>query len=224
MAFKSYFEAQVLGGLLELEEYLKTTEKYLLDVATDKGACLDEQANALPSEERNEFYERNIDFYRTYAETFPMILRNSFLVSAYSLLEHKMAFICKQLQKDKGLPISWKDLNGNTLEQFKKYCNLASLPFSFNNQAWQEIKRYAKVRNCIVHRNGLLSEFEDKEDLIPYLTRKGIISQHTIEQEIALTGEFCKEVVKAIGVFLNGVIEAHDFQSKSEKETNIKEV
>jgi hypothetical protein len=219
MAFKSYFEARVLGGLLELEEYLKATEKYLLDVSTGREAWLDEQAEALRPEERNEFYERNIDFHRIYAEIFPRILRNSFLVSVHSLLEHKMDFVCKRIKEERQISISWSDLKGNEPERFKLYCRLANLGFPFNDSAWQQIKYYSMVRNCIVHTNGLLAEFQckGKRGFITYLTDWGIISQ---KQEIELTPKFCEDVIKTIRVFLNKVIEVYELDRKRQKQVS----
>lgn len=173
----------------------------------------------LPPEERDEFGEFYSDTYWDYAETFPTILRNSFLVSTYSLLEQKMAFICEQLQKDKSLTVSWKDLKGDTLEQFKKYCNLASLPLSFNNQAWQEINNYSLVRNCIVHNNGLIEGFREERKLHAYAKAKNIISKELIRKQIILTEQFCEEVIKTIKAFLIKVLEAYESQRETQKQT-----
>jgi len=222
MAFKSYFEAQVLGGLLELEEYLKTTEKYLLDVTTDRGAWLDEQAEALPPEERNEFYERNIDFYRAYADIFPMILRNSFLVSALSLLDHKMWRFYKQLKRENLIQSSWDNIKGSFFEPFKKCCKEARLPLSFGDTTWQEIKKYYLVRNCIVHNSGLIKGAKHEQQLRAYVAKRNLISNDTIQEEIALTEKFCEEVIKTIRAFLMKTYEAYydELQRQKQKPDN----
>ncbi len=203
----------------ELEEYLKITEEYLHKAKTDFETWFDEKTRGFTPKERNEFYELYGADYWQYAETFPRILRNSLFVSAYSLLEYEMAVICKWLKKDKQLPISLSDLRGDTPDQFKNYCKLACLEFPFNSRPWQEINNYRRIRNCIVHNRGLIKEFQDKDNkgFISYLTKKGVILQDTNDQEIALTEQFCKEVVKTIADFLNKVVEAHDSQSRSEK-------
>ena len=217
MAFKSYFEAQVLGGLLELEEYLKTTEKYLLDVTTDRGAWLDEQAEALPPEERNEFYERNIDFYCAYADIFPMILRNSFLVSVHSLLEHKMDLVCKRIKEERQIASNWDDSRrGNALHKFKRYFKHAGLELTDND--WQEINNYRIIRNCIVHNRGLIKGARQERELRYYITRKNIISQDTIREEIALTEQFCREAIKTIWEFLMKTYEAYYDELQRQKQ------
>jgi hypothetical protein len=204
-----YFRAY--ARLDELKKYLDITEKYLQKAKVEFEAWSDERVKELPAEQRQEFYDFYQDDYWQYAEKFPRILRNSFLVSAHSLLEYEIKLICSRLKKEQQIPISLSDLKGDTiLDRTKLYCKLAGLDFPFNDPTWKEIKQYSKVRNCIVHTNGLLKEFQDKDKkgLIPYLTKKGIISQDTIEQEIALTEQFCAEVVETIQAFLENLYKA----------------
>lgn len=204
----------------ELKRYLDITEKYLKKAKDDFEVHLDEQwkkisnSNLDPKDinELNDFYNEE---YWLYSEIFPRILRNSFFVAIHSLLEYKMGLVCKRINEERKIPISWSDLRGDTPKQFKLYCKLAHLEFPFSNPAWQQIKYYSKVRNCIVHTDGLLAEFQckDKRGFITYLTGEGIISQ---KQEIALTPNFCENVVKTMRVFLNKVIEVYDSQKKWE--------
>lgn len=194
--------------LEELKEYLHITETYLKKALVDFKARSDEKVKELQPDERDVYYDYYQDLYWRYEEKFPRILRNSFLVAAYSLLEYEMSLICNRLKDERQIPISFSDLKGDLLDRTKSYCKLASLALPYNDPIWQEIKNYSKVRNCIAHTNGLLKEFQDKKDLIPYLTKKGIISQDTIEEEIALTAPFCEEVIKTMQDFLNKVYEA----------------
>lgn len=203
--------------LHELEEYLKTVEKYLQKAKTDFETWADEQEKKLSPEERDEFYEFYGDEYWRYSERFPRILRNSFLVSAHSLLEYEMAIICKWLKKDKQIPISWRDLKGDTLERFKSYCKLTGLAYPYNDETWQEIKYYVKVSNCVVHENGLIKKFETDQNFIDYITERDIISHDTIEQEIALTEQFCREVIKNMWTFLSKLSEAYELQRRRQK-------
>jgi hypothetical protein len=188
----------------ELKKYLDVTEKYLQKAKAEFEARSDEQIKELPDEKRQEFYDFYQDDYWQYAEKFPRILRNSLLVSAISLLEYEINVICESLKKKQDIRINLNDLRGDALERTRKYFQNAGLELPFNNHIWREINHYYKVRNCIVHTNGLIMElqYKDRKDLIPYLTRKGIISEDTIKKEIALTTQFCKEVIETIQVFL----------------------
>jgi len=204
-----YFFAYLRLG--ELEKYLDTSENYLQKAKEEFVARADEQVKNLPPEQRQEFYEFYQDDYWRHEEKFPRILRNSFLVSALSLLEYEMNVICRRLKKEQQRRISWRNLKFDVLEQFKEYCNLAGLSLSYDNPTWQDINNYYMVRNCIVHNSGLIKELPDKDrkDLIPYLNRKHLISQDTIEQEIALTEQFCKEVINTMQDFLANVYTAY---------------
>ena len=201
-----YFRAY--ARLDELKKYLDITEKYLQEAKDDFQTWADEKAKKLSPGERNEFYEFYSDNYWQLSEKFPRILRNSFLVSAHSLLEYEMNLICRRLKKERQIQISWNDLRGDVLERAKLYCKLARLDLPYNDKTWQEINHYSKVRNCIIHKNGLLKEFQNDQDLIAYVTKKGIISQDTIEQEIALTEQFCAEVIETIQAYLEKLYKA----------------
>jgi len=189
----------------ELVEYLNRTEEFLQKAQGEFESWASEQIKRLSDTQRQEFYEYYADDYVRYQEGFPRILRNSFFISAYSLMEYEMGMICKRLQRKKQIPIRWNDLRGDVLERAKLYCKLTGLDLPYDDQTWQEINRYSKVRNCIVHKSGLLKEFQGDQDLIAYITRKGIISQDTIEQEIALTEQFCREVASTIHAFLEKI-------------------
>ncbi|MFC1946795.1 hypothetical protein ACFLXY_02615 [Chloroflexota bacterium] len=125
MILEGYFAIELYTGFDILERYLKVTEESLLKAQNDFDTHVNEQLKRItqldiPPEEKdaiNEFYgEQHWD----YSEVFPGILRNAFLVSAYSLMEHKMALICQWLKKDNDLIDDWSKSSGkNTLEKFK---------------------------------------------------------------------------------------------------------
>ncbi len=194
-----------LYRLDELKQYLHVTEKYLHKAKTDFKAWSDEQVKELPREQYDEYQDFHQDEYWRYEEKFPRILRNSFLVSAHSLLEYEINVICRRIEKEQQIPISWKDLKGDILGRTKSYCKLARLDLPVDDPTWQEIDNYYKVRNCIVHNNGLIEGARKEKTLRDYITRKKIVSEDTIEEEIALTAPFCEEVINTMKDFLDKV-------------------
>ena len=191
----------------ELKNYLDITEKYLQKAKADFEAWSDEQVKELPAEKRQEFYDLYYYDYWQYAEKFPRILRNSFLVSALTLLEDEMSRICRRLKERQQIPINLSDLRGNALEQAKLYFKCAKLNLKFNDKVWQEIQNYYLVRHCIVHNNSLIKGTKKERALHSYTSRKNIISSRPSWrgdkiEEVALTPQFCKEVVETIQVFL----------------------
>ena len=222
MILKGLFAIELQMGFSELKNYLAITEKYLQKAKEDFETSAHEQAEKLsaanPDLRTDEIDDILSNDYWEYAETFPRTLRSSFFVSAYSLLESKMALICRQLKKDKQIPIGWSDLKGSTLDQFKFYCKLAGLEISYNSKSWQEIQHYSRVRNCIVHNRGLIKGSSKKEELRAYAERKNITDDTLVgisirrQDQIALTEQFCREVIKTIWAFLSKVLEAYESQ------------
>lgn len=223
MILRGFLAIELHIGFDELERYLEITEEYLQKAKAEFETWLDEESKTLSPEERDEFNESYEQEYWDYAETFPRILRSSFFVSAYSLLESKMAIICRQLKKDKQMPISWSDLKGDTLDQFKLYCKLAGLELSYNSKTWQEIQHYCMLRNCIVHNRGLIQGARQERELQAYANRKNIIEDLLVglsirsQLQIVLTKEFCKDVTKTIWAFLNNVLKAYELQRQEQK-------
>ncbi len=228
MILKGIFAIELHSGFDELEEYLKITEEYLQKAEKDFDTHVEEQVKKLssadiPPKELDEIKEFYGEKHWDYAETFPRILRSSFFVSAYSLLEHKMALICKWLKKDKQMPISWSDLKGDSLDQFKLYCKLAGLELSYSSKTWQEIQHYCMLRNCIVHNRGLIHGARQERELQAYANRENIIEDLFVglsirsQLQIVLTKEFCKDVTKTIWAFLNNVLKAYELQRQEQK-------
>ena len=223
MILRGIFAIELRIGFDELERYLEITEEYLKKAKAEFETRLDKESKALLPEERDEFNESYEQEYWDYEETFPRILRSSFFVSAYSLMESKMAIICKQLEKDKQIPISWSDLKGDTLDQFKLYCKLAGLELSYDSMDWQEIQNYCMLRNCIVHNRGLIRGARKESKLQAYADRKSIIENVLVglsirsQPQIALTKEFCKGVTNTIWAFLSNVLKAYELQRQEQK-------
>jgi len=227
MILRGWFAIELSIGWQELEEYLNMTEKYLIIAKSHFETSANERAKELsaanPDLRADEIDDILSNEYWDYAETFPRIFRSSFFVSAYSLLESKMAIICRQLKKDKQMPISWSDLKGDTLDQFKLYCKLAGLELSYNSKTWQEIQHYCMLRNCIVHNRGLIQGARQERELQAYANRKNIIEDLLVglsirsQLQIVLTKEFCKDVTKTIWAFLNNVLKAYELQRSKQK-------
>lgn len=195
---------EVLYEMDQLEAYLGVSENYLHKAAAEFIARVDKQKEELSAEELEEFYEFYEEDYWRYSQGFHRLLRNSFVILAYSLLEHQIEQICKILKRECKIPISLSDLKGDVIGRSKLYFKkLAGLDFpsGHQNQIWQEINSLAMIRNCIVHNNGLLKGFREEQELRTYTSKKGIISQDTIREEIALTERFCRDIIETMRTF-----------------------
>ena len=203
-------EAALWNGWDTLKEYLSIMEDHLQKTTEQFEASVNEQKKTLTPEQFNEFEIDHVEEYVYYRDEFPYILRNSFLVSAISLLEYDMGRICESLRKIKGIQKSWSDLRGDIFEKFKQYYKKANLPLSVNDPAWQEIQDYYLIRNCVVHNMGLINKNVKKfDELKNFVKKKDIIKERHIifddaaEQEIGLTENFCEEAVDTMQKFID---------------------
>ena len=214
-----YTEAVLLGSWDTLKDYIKRMETQLVQATKNFEKWEKSQLAELPPEKHEEFREAFVEEYINYYREFPRILYNSLLVSACSLLEYQLGVICRKIKADKGIPISWSDLKGEALARAKLYCKLGKLEVSGDEPVWQEIDNYFDVRHCIVHCNGLVDEYreKDRKSLVSYLERKSIIGKEPFEETkiVELNSQFCEEVVGEMQKFIILFIK-HMLNRKSE--------
>lgn len=200
-------EITIWNGWDALKQYLSMVEDYLKKTTDEFEAWIREQESKLPSTQRDEFKADHVEEFVQLYEEFPRLLRNSFLVSACSLLEYDLGVIRKRFKYGQRMTISASDFKGDKSKQSKLRSKLENLGLSNCDTFAQEISNYYKVRNCIVHKNGLLKG--DKKELIEYVRLKGIILEETTEPEIALTKKFCEEVVETMQNFIDAAYKAY---------------
>jgi hypothetical protein len=204
-------ESALWNSWATLKDYLSNMEDHLQKVTEQFEARVSDKTKTLTPGQFNEFMIDHVEEYIFYYDEFPYILRNSFFVSVYSLLEFDIDIVCRELKRTKEIPINLSDLYGDLLKRLKLYFKLAAVEYSFNNsKTWKEINKYSKLRNCIVHSNGLLKKDDkDYKALIEYVPKRGlikervIISGNVLEVELGLTKEFCKEVVDTMQKFID---------------------
>lgn len=145
-------------------DYLNIVEAHIAQVRDDRQKRL--QSNDF--ETADEYYSAQEDVWFT--DLHGDRLRKSFLVNMMSWLEWWTAAQCEYFREKKGLSISYQDLcqdpkvRGNWLDLTKKYLSQhLKIDFSASPPGWDSIKKSWKLRNCVVHNNGLLKGRSDKE-------------------------------------------------------------
>lgn len=162
--FYKGYHIVIISQLEYLSQYIKTMEKLLKSEYEKFDYILDEKIKNLENEEEKEFLcDKYLEDFWHLKDVFPNILRTSFFVKCYSILETELNNVCKLLQKQNGYRLSVSDLKGNGIERAQLYCKkVVCIDFPDKSKAWQEIKNYNILRNIIVHREGLVSGYQDK--------------------------------------------------------------
>lgn len=177
-----------------LTQYLNLLEKYLQGYSTEFLKKSDEEFKGEFEEGERPIYW---DEYLLYSTEYPNILRKSFLITCYSILEHELIAQCKSQKKLKSLPIDVSDLRGGGADKAMKYLKLVGVDLS-KDKSWKDIKNIQMIRNCIVHSDSV-SNCHNPDDIQKYIkTRKDISIEN---DEIILTKEYCRFVVNVLSDF-----------------------
>lgn len=170
-----------------LTKYLELLEEYLQGYSKE----------FLKKSEEGEEYDY-ADEYFLYALEYPNILRKSFFITCYSILEHELIDVCKLQKKKKQLPIDVNDLRGEGgIDRAMKYLKLVGFDLS-TAKSWEDIKNIQLIRNCIVHSDADLTCNNSKQ-IRNYIEKRKDIS---IENDkIILTKDYCRYVVNTLSAF-----------------------
>ncbi len=200
------FEASIQNGWDTLSQYLSNIEEYINKTTKEYEIRVREVTGKLTPERLREYTIDHVDEQVFYKDEFPFIIRNAYLVSACSLFETDTKIMCKKLKDAKNLTKDLSDLEGNLLERIQKYFKLAGIDVNYGVD-WKVIPNYIKVRNCIVHNNGVINS--DKKCPVVFIKQEGLVKEREIQSgdeadsEIGLTAAFCQEVTRTMAKFLN---------------------
>jgi hypothetical protein len=194
--FNSYrwFEIGINIDLNNLQEYIDTIERSLVDQKKEFEKQVDRQAAEIDEDIRDEFYEYHSDEHWRLSDVFPSMLRSTVFVASYSLLENHLVDICEREHSKQKLGKAPKLKSGIIFKARDYLVDVAGIKLPDSTPAWDNICAYNKLRNAIVHKSGKLDD-ELKKELEDFLKASPGIS---LDQNNALqfTEEFCPEVIK----------------------------
>lgn len=142
---------------------LKNIRKYMEELEDkfngDKESLLAAQESMLSENntELRELVNRNFrDAYYSIDEIYLGQYRKSTLISIYSFLECTMMDLCDLVQLSYYSPLGVKDLRGKGINQARLYLEkVAKINFEELNAEWAELVTLNRIRNYIVHADGV---------------------------------------------------------------------
>jgi hypothetical protein len=149
-----------------LADYLDIIEGQFESVRRLERNRIQQNPPAGLSEEEFAEYQSEIQFFEDrYERDFPSKIRYSFVVLLYIVLETRLRAVCDEISKRRSLELRESDLKGASIERAKAFLEkVATLP-SGDRMAWQWLRDFQKVRDCIVHTNGRIERSRDKDRL-----------------------------------------------------------
>ncbi|HQE92021.1 MAG TPA: hypothetical protein PLH19_12230 [Anaerolineae bacterium] len=136
---------------------------------------------------------------------FPELLRNSFIVSAYSILEKGLRDRCQCLQDLRAVPISVDDLGGMGIQKYKKYIQkLTAIDISEikkKDQLWSQLLQYGEVRNRIVHHLGTMDK--NNSGLVQFIEQNPHFDIRN--GKILIDNGACQTLIELIASYFQGL-------------------
>ena len=189
--------------LEKFRQYAQGIESEFKQEVKQRNKRFDEQTEELDDYEKAELKEFLSDTYVQLEDIYVKIHRRSILVSIYSFLENSLNRLCNQLNSRNKYPIKVEDLKGEGVVRAKIYLEkLVQIDFSIINTEWSCIQELNKLRNCIVHCEGDISNYRQKkaiENIVKNNKNLSLLFDH----EIMVDYEYIDSVLTNTEAFLN---------------------
>jgi hypothetical protein len=199
----------IFFDLDNLRLHCQFTKDILEKEQTDFKKRFDKNLKELQGDARINYQEWQSDNHFYLFDVFPSLQWLSLFNTAYSVFEKNMNYICRLAWQKTNSNIQLKDLHGQGIERAKLYLNkVAGIVEPFESTLWQKVRRYADLRNVMVHATGELdlSNGNHKKVLEFALSHPKIkVIQYTKESEpseIQLEPEIVLEAIEDFRGFL----------------------
>ncbi len=157
--------------LIHLKEYSETSEEHLIEEKQRFQDSIDEMAEKLSDEDKEDCYDFHSDEYWRLSEISPRIFRNSLLLTTYSLLEHRLMRLCLSYQRERKIALSVNDIQGKGIRKYQTYLKKVLLiEFPDQGNEWKDMLILNKIRNAIAHNDGILDENRSANDIYDFVS------------------------------------------------------
>jgi len=212
-------EARILGERYdaEVQEAPESKERVNCGNYTLPGQPSEEELGALELF----FFEKE----HKLEDIFPNMLRRSFFVAIYSLIEAQLNAICHDQERTKGLQLSVEDSTNSdkSIGRARKYLVKEAKICFPDSPEWNKLRDYQKLRNCIVHNEGRLESGHKKHDRARRYLKEQFIPQHhprlewkQSDDEIVFRKGFCEEVLQVSHRFFTDLFAALTSEEKGD--------
>ena len=192
----------------------------------------------VPSEEDegesdSEWNAEKSAFEQRYEHDFPLMIRYSFVVQLYILLETRLKAACDEISRRSSLELKEKekkplvspresyaslklelkesDFKGTPIERATTFLRkVANVPVK-ENASWQWLADLQKVRNCIVHTNGQIGISNDGAHLKKLCKRN--IGLSAEGRDLMIEPRYCKKSLEMIKSFFKVIFDSAHFGS-----------
>ena len=150
-----------IKDLKDFDFYLKLSEEQL-----KKSLAEYKKSLANRTFKQRDYYNNRRDLFAFLNDDMPNIQRSSQLIYLLSFLENNLSMICKWFFENMDFKLSHEELKGGPLQRTYKFLvKVVGIDLSTIQDTWTNIQAIQRIRNIIVHRNRIISDFTVEKDL-----------------------------------------------------------
>jgi hypothetical protein len=148
-----FFNDGLFAEIYHLRDFLNEIDDFLLQKFRSTNLEI----------EKSNFENPSFNSDIQYEFIFPRILWRTSFLNSYFLLESSLDQICKNIQKAENYNLGLTDISGNGITRssiyLRKVCNITD---AFKTNSWTTLLDYNKLRNVLVHSDGIFSSKNEK--------------------------------------------------------------
>src|SRR3990172_10094040 len=149
--------------LEQMERYLAITNSAIDDNKKRLEEWAKTQTKDLDEDQQNEFFSFYEDEFIEVDRDIPRLLFCSFLVTWYSFMESQLTEVCRKLKLKIPIGIDDNEYHGEGIKRSYTFLQKGA-NYRIEDNMWQELTRISRVRNYIVHKNGMIDfSYQDAE-------------------------------------------------------------
>lgn len=202
------WETEVLfGRLFGYQEMME--ERFARMRAVDK-ARVDQRPPQLSEEDFAEWRDKLLAHEERYNRDFPRNMRYSFVVLLQIIIETRLRAACDEISRRKRLQLTEGNLRGSAIDRARLFLSkVASLDVS-NSQLWQQLTDLQKIRDCVVHANGIVADSRDSTHLRQVVGSKVGVSLDP-SGALAIDQEYCGAALESARRFFEELFDSAGF-------------
>lgn len=129
----------------------------------------------------------------------PNLFRRSLFVAAYSLFEHHLNLLAKDLRQERSVGLAIEDIHGQGIERARIYLKkVLGVFFPDTSNEWQEIRRLGQLRNALVHRYGTLEPAGKDKELASWIEQNELVEVFPLTKGVWLQSGFVEYTLSLI--------------------------
>jgi hypothetical protein len=197
--------------IFRLRDYLENMEAQIRDATWLDRLKIKAMLQLSPHVDEGEWTQAWDNHQQVFIETIPRIFRYTFVVALCFTLESRLRSLCREVKSRKELVVDVLDIRADSFVQTgKKYLVLIAHAPPPPDQIWQRTIGITKIRNCIVHSAGSISESHDQKYL------RTLASEHlgfdiNHEGKVELQPAFCSSALDTLLSFFDWAYNSSGF-------------